>query len=50
VILRGWYVEQREFWTPDRYEPYFIDRRQGDTSELLHDDYHRIDEVSPGGV
>ncbi|MEE4882399.1 hypothetical protein V2K29_01970 [Pseudomonas alliivorans] len=28
----------------------YIDRRPGDTARLNHGEYHRIDEVSPGGV
>ncbi len=27
-----------------------IDRRAGDTARLMHGEYHRIDQVSPGGV
>lgn len=27
-----------------------IDRLPGDTAQLLHGEYHRIDEISPGGV
>ncbi|MFW9085620.1 hypothetical protein ACOI7N_13800 [Pseudomonas sp. P2758] len=47
IILRGFYKEQRrhsglgdlDYW-----------REPGDTARLLHGEYHRIDEVSPGGV
>ncbi|UZE30273.1 hypothetical protein [Pseudomonas asplenii] len=28
----------------------YIDRRQGDTARLKHGEYHRIDQISPGGV
>lgn len=28
----------------------YIDRKAGDTARLLHGEYHRIDELSPGGV
>nr|WP_315437948.1 hypothetical protein [uncultured Pseudomonas sp.] len=28
----------------------YIDRRPGDTARLNHGEYHRIDQVSPGGV
>ena len=28
----------------------YIDRRPGDTAQLLHGEYHRIDQVSPCGV
>lgn len=28
----------------------YIDRLPGDTAPLLHGEYHRIDEISPGGV
>nr|WP_218648372.1 hypothetical protein [Pseudomonas reactans] len=71
IILRGWYVEQRqasEEWkkavragmvpNPD---PNIVDwimkdacewirRGQGDTARLNHGEYHRIDQISPGGV
>ncbi len=47
IILRGFYKEQRrhsghgdiDYW-----------REPGDTARLMHGEYHRIDEVSPGGV
>jgi hypothetical protein len=47
IILRGFYKEQRrhsghgdiDYW-----------REPGDTARLKHGEYHRIDEVSPGGV
>ncbi|MCY1429331.1 hypothetical protein D9M71_452450 [compost metagenome] len=59
VILRGWYAEQRladEQLTSLLKAPSgaqvteFIDRRAGDTATLNHGEYHRIDQVSPGGV
>ncbi|CAI8832788.1 Signal peptidase I [Pseudomonas sp. IT-P2] len=63
IILRGWYREQR-LETPDLptgmpmvrepsdepAETTSIIRRPGDTARLLHGEYHRIDEVSEGGV
>ncbi|MEB0192520.1 MULTISPECIES: hypothetical protein [unclassified Pseudomonas] len=61
IILRGWYVEQRLL---DSKAPVllglnvpsgaqateYIDRRVGDTARLNHGEYHRIDQISPGGV
>ncbi|WP_122544326.1 hypothetical protein [Pseudomonas viridiflava] len=61
VILRGWYTEQRLL---DHDDPVlsgldvpsaaqateYIKRRPGSTAQLKHGEYHRIDEVSPGGV
>lgn len=61
IILRGWYTEQRLL---DHEDPSlrglnvpagalateYITRRAGDTARLLHGEYHRIDEISPGGV
>lgn len=42
IILRGWYIEQRRImWRR---------RSTGETARLLHGEYHRIDQVSPGGV
>lgn len=49
IILRGWYVEER----PDSGDHSALTqykRRTGDTTRLLHGEYHRIDQVSPGGV
>lgn len=43
ILLDGWYIEE----LPDGSERV---RRRGDTGLLLHDDFHRIDRVSPGGV
>lgn len=54
-ILRGWYTEQRLLnvglppGTAVEVTGY-IDRMQGSTARLNHGEYHRIDEVSPGGV
>jgi hypothetical protein len=47
VILKGWYIEERLLadGTPQR-----ITRRPGDTATLDFGEYHRIVEVSPGGV
>lgn len=42
-ILRGWYVERRPV-------PHEFIRRAGDTVALKFGEYHRITEVSPGGV
>jgi hypothetical protein len=61
IILQGWYTEQRLLDSEDpvlsgRDVPAsaqateYIDRRAGDTARLLHGEYHRIDELSPGGV
>lgn len=55
VILRGWYTEQRllNVGLPPGAAVEItgcIDRMQGDTARLKHGEYHRIDEVSPGGV
>lgn len=60
IVLRGWY---REEWPFDKYTPpaeaiRFVDRRllgiykrnAGYTGRLLFGQYHRISEVSPGGV
>ena len=61
IILRGWYTEQRLL---DHDDPVlsglnvpagaqateYIDRHAGDTARLNHGEYHRIDELSPGGV
>ncbi|MDH0745244.1 hypothetical protein N5D61_02660 [Pseudomonas sp. GD03842] len=51
VILRGWYKEdRRHFWTVGGHSdiPYW--RNPGDTAELRHGEFHRIDQVSDGGV
>ncbi|MCY1389110.1 hypothetical protein D9M71_39000 [compost metagenome] len=59
VILRGRYTEQRladEELVSLMKAPVcahvteFIDRRAGDTATLRHGEYHRIDQVSSGGV
>jgi len=42
IILKGWYCEERG----DR----FTYRVPGNTATLRFGEYHRIDEVSPGGV
>lgn len=61
IILRGWYVEQRLL---DSEHPVlsglnvpsgaqateYIDLCAGDTARLNHGEYHRIDQISPGGV
>lgn len=46
-ILRGWYIEERPhlFW-----RTCFITRTAGDTAALGFGQYHRINEVSEGGV
>lgn len=61
IILRGWYTEQRlvkvaeqllaslGYSTSDQVTE-FIDRRTGHTARLNHGEYHRIDQISPGGV
>jgi hypothetical protein len=61
IILRGWYMEQRlEAGNLGTGMPMVreldaellktLTRRPGDTAKLLHGEYHRIDEVSDGGV
>ncbi len=56
-ILRGWYLEERENTLPGvdpypRYEPAAIRfrRETGHTGRLLFGEFHRIEQVSPGGV
>lgn len=46
LILSGWYVEVRETDGVDL----FFTRRAGDTAQLDHGVFHRIVQVSPGGV
>jgi hypothetical protein len=46
VILQGWYIEER----PGRLAPRLYERTAGYTGRLLFGQYHRIEEVSPGGV
>lgn len=48
VILRGWYVEQRQ--GEQIWEDRHIERMQGDTATLKYGEYHRITEISEGGV
>lgn len=43
IVLRGWYREE----LPGQAQRV---RHAGDTGRLLFGQYHRIDEVSPGGV
>lgn len=64
IILRGWYREERHFDTlpctdwqhinhhliRDGDEFYTLGRNAGYTGRLLFGQYHRISEVSPGGV
>ncbi|WP_110947067.1 hypothetical protein [Pseudomonas bohemica] len=51
VILRGFYKEERRrFWAVGGYTDIPFWRDPGDTSELRHGEFHRIDEVSPSGV
>lgn len=47
IILRGWYREVRLM--PDGSEQEFV-RRPGDTATINFGEYHRITEVSEGGV
>lgn len=42
IILKGWYIEERQVGT--------FRRRAGYTGRLMYGEYHRIAEVSPGGV
>ena len=50
ILLRGWYTETREGWggssTTDEYHV----RRAGDTATLQFGEFHRINQVSEGGV
>lgn len=51
VILRGWYIEtRRKSWMVGGHTDIERTRIAGETATLLHGEYHRIDEVSPGGV
>lgn len=51
-ILRGWYVEKRPCTpTPEYdYTDDFYQRKAGDTAALNFGEYHRITQVSDGGV
>jgi hypothetical protein len=50
-ILRGWYREERPWGIAGAWVPtYPVVRNKGDTATLRFGEYHRIDEVSPGGV
>jgi hypothetical protein len=50
IILRGWYQENRlhRYVVGDEVVPYV--RTAGTSARLNHGEYHRIDQVSPGGV
>lgn len=49
-ILEGWYVEER-FVNKDINDlKYDIERRAGGTASLKYGEYHRIKEISDGGV
>lgn len=61
IILRGGYTEQRLIdpadpvlgalcVPPGALPTEYLTRFAGDTARLNHGEYHRIDEVSPGGV
>lgn len=60
IVLRGWYREERPFdeYAPPSETTRLVDRRlreiykrnAGYTGHLLFGQYHRISEVSPGGV
>ncbi|WP_166219767.1 hypothetical protein [Pseudomonas atagonensis] len=51
IILRGWYTEERRiFWLAGGHIDVERHRSTGDTARLNHGEYHRIDQVSPGGV
>ncbi|WP_421560867.1 MULTISPECIES: hypothetical protein [unclassified Pseudomonas] len=61
IILRGWYKEQRLIegfehqlaalgYSGSAEATEYIDRQAGDTARLRHGEYHRIDQVSTGGV
>ena len=47
IILKGWYVEQRDV---TRALTGLRNREAGDTATLKFGEFHRICEVSPGGV
>lgn len=50
IILRGWYVEDRLVQGEvSVFQRPFV-RRPGDTAALRFGEYHRIDQVSAGGV
>ena len=49
IILRGWYVEERLVNTGGRLTLRTW-RGQGTSAALRPGEYHRIDQVSPGGV
>ena len=61
IILRGWYKEQRLIegfdqelaalgYSGSAEATEYTDRQAGDTARLRHGEYHRIDQISPGGV
>ena len=52
IILKGWYRELRLFKFSEAYPPaeLELERKAGYTGRLLFGEYHRITEVSPGGV
>lgn len=51
IILRGFYKElRRHSWEIGGHTYLEYWREPGDTAQLLHGEYHRIDKVSPSGV
>lgn len=51
IILEGWYKEERLLPRCEAFESKAIYTRQrGDTAKLGFGEYHRIDQISPGGV
>ncbi len=52
IILRGWYLEIREYDTFGDYTPfgYFYDRKSGQTATLKFNEYHRIIDLPKEGV
>jgi len=56
IILDGWYVERRPHWSAllddelDELNTYLRTMRAGDTAQVLYGQYHRIEEISAGGV
>jgi len=57
IILRGWYIEQRlnegppvEIFNDPPYETRVFRRYPGDTARLSFGEYHKIIDVSEGGV
>lgn len=51
IVMRGWYIEERPYgMTPYGPGTYAIARIRGYTGAVKFNQFHRIAEVSPGGV